>query len=217
MTSHSANNLKQAIVEVRHAYRLIASYQQRCFDTIRLISDQFEDRTFYQWTNAISEHTPIKGTNPFNRPIWDFNPLYIGSFLFGSRAEDSWSPRPGEWLLEIALITDDAVLKALEVDGYLDLSRFPDPLQTSSLMRLVVWKCIKSFEGKANWLRDVWNCNSWPNRAEVDSGNVVVRDDGRIHLLQIDIPIDELESREQVVSRIQIAKEILSSKLNIRI
>jgi hypothetical protein len=41
-------SLDKTLTEVRYAYRFIWEFQQRVLDTVRLISEQFDDRLFYQ-------------------------------------------------------------------------------------------------------------------------------------------------------------------------
>lgn len=77
-------SLDKTIKEVRYAYRLLWEFQKRTLDTVRLISDQFNDRLFYQWSNYKATLGTRTGTAPFNFPprvfssfVWRILPLCI--------------------------------------------------------------------------------------------------------------------------------------------
>ncbi|MBY5651798.1 hypothetical protein AB9F42_02995 [Rhizobium leguminosarum] len=210
----SENNLRQALEDVRAAYRLLYAYQRRTLDTISLVTDQFPDRTFYQWSNLLCDMPPARGKTPFGRWTWDFMPLYNTSFLFTKGGDASNYPQEGDWLLEVKLGTDTGHAEFWGRRTEPSIADLGDVADAKSALSLIVWKCAETFPKNSNWYNDVWYANPWPSMDVIEAGNAAVVADGKIRSFQVDTLLEELEDRASVIRFTNSAKATFAGALD---
>lgn len=203
------DNLSVALEDVRDAYRLIWGYQRRCLDTVRLLSENFGDRTFYQWSNYLARQPPLRGSSPFEKWSLEFMPLYCASFLF--LREGAYSPRSGDWMLEIKLTTDTQTDPFIGTGNQPDLESFAPSKESRSEISLIAWKCLQDQQENSNWLRQVWELADWP---EADASEPFVALD-YFHAYRLDEGLDRLATRQDIETFAEKAKKAFKEKLNI--
>lgn len=208
-------SLDKTLTEVRYAYRFICEFQQRILDTVRLISEQFDDRLFYQWSNYKASPVARTGTSPFNFAPEHFLPLYGASFLFTSSDIERAKLQKGNWMLEICVAPDTAHLKSYLADLPFDpvASEFGTPETTQSIIRLVAWKCDSEYPGSSTWFQDVWRSLEWP---PLDSdGEIFKQLDGSITSVAMSVNISQLADRQQIIDFSSEVKELMASKMDL--
>jgi hypothetical protein len=162
-----APTLENALIDVRKAYRLLWCYQKRVFDMVKLVVEEFDDMTFYNWRTLHAGHPCRTGTDPMSgRWTWDMLPMVHVSYLFLPGGGDHNSTLPGQWMLEVFVNSDDGFSKA--EDG-----SEPDPVdfkaaeESTSKVSLFAWYC--RGETSKNWINGVWQAIDWP---EVDGEKI---------------------------------------------
>ncbi len=200
-------SLDKTLTEVRYAYRFIWEFQKRVLDTVRLISEQFDDRLFYQWSNYKASPVARTGTSPFNFAPEHFLPLYGSSFLFTSSDPERAKLQKGNWMLEICV--------AYQADLPFDpaASEFGTPETTQSIIRLIAWKCESEYSEGSTWLHDVWGSLDWPT---LDSdGEIFTQLDGSIISVAISVNMSQLADRQQIIDFSSEAKNMILNRLNL--
>lgn len=208
-------SLDKTLTEVRYAYRFIWEFQQRILDTVRLISEQFDDLNFYQWSNYKELPISRTGTSPFNFVPEHFLPLYGASFLFTSSDPERAKLQQGNWMLEICVAPDTAHLKSFLAKLPFDpiTSEFGTPETTQSVVRLVAWKCDSEYTEGSTWFHDVWRSLDWPT---LDSdGEIFSQLDGSIISVAMSANMSQLSDRQQIIDFSLETKELILSKLNL--
>lgn len=207
--------LSVALGDVRHAYRLLWSFQKRCLDTMKFIAQEFPDRQFYQWTNNVVNSTPPGRSDPTLNWAWDFLPLHNCSLLYTRTGGERHRPNVGDWLLEIRLIVDtgwEMPDERLEPDP----SRFAPVDTAETTLSVMAWKCVEEVPAKANWLHDVWGQGQWPSdEGDVDESGTAYLADGQLEVCQIDISLAELTTKDAIQSFCDRTKREFSRRLEI--
>lgn len=208
-------SMDKTLAEVRYAYRFILEFQQRLLDTVRLISEQFDDRVFYQWSNYKGTPVSRTGISPFNNAPEQFLPLYGASFMYVSADADKAQVKPGNWMLEITLIPDTAHLLSFEADMPFDplAGEFGTPETAKSLIRLTAWKCNGELRDNANWLHTVWSSLEWPS-LDVEN-ELFTQLDGNIVSVAISKDMSQLSDRQEILDFSAEAKNFFTSKLGL--
>jgi len=107
-------DIDAALVDVRRAYRLLYLYQRSVINLAQRVGDHFEKQPYVL---AMAGGGPAALRPPFGVDAWKYLPLYCASFLFLSpdSLADPLYPRPrlGDWMLEVAAISDDSLLHRL--------------------------------------------------------------------------------------------------------
>ncbi|MCH4541921.1 hypothetical protein [Ochrobactrum sp. A-1] len=205
-------SLDKTLTDVRYAYRFIWEFQQRVLDTVRLISEQFDDRIFYQWSNYKASPVTRTGTSPFSFVPEHFLPLYGASFLFLSADPELAKLQKGNWMLEICVVPDTAHLKAYLAEMPFDplVSDFGTPETTQSEIRLVAWKCHGEYPEGSSWHRDVWSSLDWPPSDE--EGDIFTQCDGDIISIAVSRNMSQLSDRQQIIEFSEEAKVCFYNK-----
>lgn len=206
--------LQNAFADVRGAYRLIWAYQRRCLDTVQFLSSQFNDRVFYYWSSFLTDPVPTRGNTPFNRWALDFLPLYGVSFLF--TAQEGFSPEKGQWLLEIRLINDSAYWPLKVNKHEPDLTLFESPEETKSTLALIAWKSLKNSTKEEDWFQNVWNVEDWPDIGSNERTEPKLSLNGKVASFSVERPLEELSSKEKIVSFAVEAKTVFAEKLELK-
>lgn len=214
MNANKTAELSGLLANVRDAYRLIWAYQRRCLDTVQVIADQFPELSFYQWSSLLSNHPPQRGTSPFNRWTWDYIPLHSTSFLSIRSGDNRHAPRAGEWMLEIRLRTDTAVVPTDKVEP--DPTRLEPSASSQTTMGLIGWKCVKSFRKDDSWYHSVWNVSHYPDEDEREQNKAGTRCDGRALVYEVDSPVEKLATRSEIISFVDRAKSEFATVLDMK-
>lgn len=150
-------DLKEALADVRRAYRLAAAYQRRVYDIVNVFVAAFPDRQYYWWQpNAYNKPG---SANPFLRWSWDMLPMVRTSFLFLPAGADPNAPGTDQWMLELLLDTDSGFEAPLR--GEPDPTKFPEPDHCRTTLRAIAWRPTQAT--RLNWLHGLWNPAEWPD------------------------------------------------------
>jgi hypothetical protein len=158
--------LVAAFIDVRRAYRIIWMYQRRVLDLVSEIAEKF-DLVFYAWSPQEYDRLGRFTTDPTKNWAWDMLPLYNTSFLYLPEGADPNRIRAGDWMLEIAVISDQGYNgKALE-NGEVDASLFLPAEKTRSILGLYAWRGTKALD--CNWFNSIWDSEKmdWPKDGEL--------------------------------------------------
>jgi len=154
--------LDNALADVRKAYRLLWCYQKRIFDIVTLIVEEFDDMTFYNWRTLHAGHPCRTGTNPLGgRWVWDMLPMVKVSYLFLPGGCDHNATLPGQWMLEVLVVSDDGFSDPND-GSEPDPANFEKAEQSNSTLSLIAWYC--RGETSKNWLGGVWHALDWPEK-----------------------------------------------------
>lgn len=155
------DELDEALLDVRKAYRLAFLYQRRVVDLCEEIRKALsEDLIFYYWTPSCCIFP--KRDLPSSQDARAFLPLYGFCVFYLPNGVDNTELRAGDWMLTVRIAADS--------DNHEDDRHEPDPLQFNdvanceSTVRLYVYYCSQPLT--ANWYSKVFLDNQWPR----DSG-----------------------------------------------
>lgn len=181
---------EEALHEVRRAYRLVAIYQRRVLDLLRLTADAFDQHRFVYWKSVQTDEVPKGKKNPTEDAwSWDFLPLSEFSILLCPDSSDPKTVRPGETLIEISVRTDNA-FEAPDPDAKIQAE--PDPMkwdkaeESDGEIQIICW----AYQGKvpleASW-KEVWdNIDDYPDEVE-EVAQVKEYDGMRCMFLEVDL------------------------------
>jgi len=150
--------LSAALGDVRRAYRLLWSYQDRLFDIVGAIAGEFESLKFYIW-HPNSAARIDGGTDPRTRSAWFAFPMMNVSYLYRS-GDDPNQAKAGDWLLDIRVVSDSGFDDVSHSPYDADPDDFAGIEATVSRIDLNIYLFTGEFKG--NLLRDVWNRLEWP-------------------------------------------------------
>lgn len=146
-----SDQLENALLDVRKAYRLLFLYQRRILDLALTFANEMNLRPYCVGYGFNRPAT----VNPFDKWVWDMLPMYRISFLFLSSSSDQDYPKRGEWLLDLHLVSDS---------GYPEGSSWrkgePDPETFSPAKNCVSLLGIYAFKSERDERRD-WYNNIW--------------------------------------------------------
>lgn len=197
--------LSEALGDVRRAYRLLWCYQERVFDIIRTIESEFESLRFYVW----EPHNAARidgSTNPISRNPWFAFPMMNVSWLYRSDGDPNFA-KPGDWLLDIRVVSDSGYDAEANWRAALDPAEFPDIEASESKLNLYVFFCTGEVQG--NWLRNIWDRVEWPDTDEE------VQPDGDLPIKKIGVSLSlaDLPDKEAVQARVRAFKKSASAAL----
>ena len=201
--------LAAALGDVRRAYRLLWFYQERVFDIIGPIAGEFEALRFYMWRSN-SARPMDASTNPLSRTPWSAFPLMNVSYLYRS-GDDPNHVKPGDWLLDIRVISDSGYRDEVDDRLQTDPDKFPGIEASETRINLYALYCTE--EIKANWLRDIWEPVEWPE----PNGTVNELENRPIRIVGLSFNISDLPAREAVQSAAATFKRIASEALGVSI
>lgn len=98
---------EEMLTDVRHAYRIVAAYQQKLFFTLRQIGAGFPELEFSYWHPAWNNRPPSPKTKPWERWNWDFLPLHTADYWFvrsGSDMNAKLADR--DWFMTVRITAD---------------------------------------------------------------------------------------------------------------
>jgi hypothetical protein len=204
-----------ALVDVRHAYRLLADYQKRCLDMLTLIGQQFPETEFYYWKPSTVSPVPIARTDPRDFWGWNFLPLYQSSLLLVPTHGGGGEPSVGDWLVEVRITSDtgwDMPDRRIEPDA----SKFISVDSADSQLSVMVFKCVSRPASGQNWFHHVWANTSWPEDiADSDEDGLIYMEEGLLVACQLDVSLAQMMSKDAVKAFCDRAKRFIGKKLEI--
>lgn len=155
------NDLNQALLDVRKAYRLLFLFQRRILDLVQELSGRL-GQEFYVWLPAGDNESITWLKNPLQASAWKMLPIHNASFLFLPAGADPNAPRQGDWLLEVVFYDDGEP----EVSsGEPAPQEFRDPAESRSKIQLCAFVA-KQDLGEKNWYHDLYGETDWPEADE---------------------------------------------------
>ena len=159
------NEVKQALQEVRKAYRLLWLFHKRAFEIVGTIKDYFGAPYYY---SSMPNKPGQPGTDPFGRWTWDMLPMQQMSFLFCHRSNLEKGhnyPQKGDMLLAVSLIVDSGRddLNYRNVDA--NPMDFKPVDECKTYIRINVYVCYENIEDR-NWYWHIWNTVPYPDTGE---------------------------------------------------
>lgn len=144
--------LKDALIEVRKAYRLVAVYQRRILDMAKTIQKSFDYKSYHYE----SSHYNVRGRAvPTDRWSLDMLPLYQGlCLLYLPQKADSNFTKNDEWMLEIRFDNDTGFIMSGSSEP--NPTSFKSPEKCESRLWLCAFGTFRD-ESNTNWLNDVYN------------------------------------------------------------
>ncbi|MGH6956450.1 MAG: hypothetical protein ACREEW_07265 [Caulobacteraceae bacterium] len=195
--------LREALGDVRRAYRLLWCYQDRLFDIIRAIAGEFDSLKFYVWQPNSAAR--IDGTtNPLTRSPWFAFPMMNVSYLYRSGDDPNYA-KAGDWLLDIRVISDSGFDDSNDSRLTADPDDFPGIEATSSRINLYAFYFVGDIKG--NLLRDVWNQLEWP----ATNGEVGEPTTHSVRTLGMTFDIAELGDKDAVLAATRTFKNTASA------
>jgi hypothetical protein len=201
--------LAVALGDVRRAYRLLWFYQERIFDIIRPFVGEFETLRFYMWRSN-SANPMDASTNPLSRSPWSAFPLMNVSYLYRS-GDDPNHAKPGDWLLDIRVISDSGYSDDVDDRLQADPDTFPGVEASETRINLYVFYCTEEIKG--NWLKDIWTPLDWPE----PDGKAVEAANKPVKMVGISLNISDLPGREAVQNAATNFKRVATEALGVLI
>lgn len=161
------NDLTNALVEVRKAYRILYAYQKRVLDTCSRIVDSLECegeqlQPSYAW--CYPESPRIGGTKDLlSFEALDLLPLKHASLFVTNTGDHSFS-RKGNWLFEIRIVSDSDYSDLPEKEPANGFT-FAPPESTDTYLMIYLWKRIT--KGTGDWGNDVLGKVDWPKAGKL--------------------------------------------------
>lgn len=150
----------EAIRDVRGAYRMVALYQRRILDLLRLTSDAFDKHQFSCWKAAHTHPVP-RGDKDIISPgywTWDYIPLCDFSILLVPASADAARIQPGETMIEIN-VSIDSEFEGAEYEGRNKIE--PNPMKWDALedatsgIQMIFWTYQGGKPLKESW-KEAW-------------------------------------------------------------
>ncbi|GEM_PF-2908968 len=158
------HELKDALCEIRKAYRLIVVYQRRIMDMAKKINQGFGFKPFFQ---VNFKYNATGSKKPTDRPSIDMLPLYSGyCMLFLPQkggVYDHKNPKRSEYMLEIIFDNDTGFRNVYGEEP--DPVSFADPGECETKLWLYVYGVTEDMKD-TNWDTNVRQKLDWPKDGE---------------------------------------------------
>ena len=150
--------IEDAFVDIRNAYRLLTLFQRRVIDLSKYISEALDCQPYW-WDNCNLEVRSNK--HPVERNIFDMTPLYTGTYmLFLQNGSDPNNIKVNDMLLEIQ-VEIDSCLEDRVGEKNLDVSKLSNTKNCESY--IYIGSIISHKNETKNWLHDVYKKLDYPN------------------------------------------------------
>ena len=168
--------LKEVLMDVRQAQRLLVAFYKRVMPLIKNISADLKCEHFYYW-NPIRFNRPANGTNnPLDgRWEWDMMPMADTYFMFTSEPLDKENRvvTEGTWMLVVKLVTDSGTEAFSRHDRNWNPLKFEDVEHCETRLELYGYQLLEGIDDK--W--DFWNL--WKNNQYTDLSGQLNSLDGK--------------------------------------
>lgn len=158
------------LADVRHSWRIVASYQQRVFFMLRQLEAGLPELALNYWKPAMTASPPRGTTKPWEKWSWDFLPLYATDYWF---TPVSTTPRSkldtGDWFIVVRIITDTG----FDSDGEKTASfSGPDPMKMEAVEDTETWIYFSIYQvtglGKGFTAYDIWEADEGEETEKFD-------------------------------------------------
>lgn len=138
MNDHTLN---EVMLDVRKAYRLLHSYNQRMFDIVRAIDESVENFTFvktvpYENPKEVNDWNPKKGIN-----IWSSLNTHTTAFIW-SRVKGTVGLNPDDRVFAAEFCADGGFFQETEDDT----NKWPDPREATTTLTFWLVRPTKNIE-----------------------------------------------------------------------
>ncbi|WP_312583797.1 hypothetical protein [Atlantibacter sp.] len=154
------NDLQDALLDVRRAYRLIEDFQRRLISALEFMRAELNVDNYYQYApNSVPRSvTGALGENGGRRYL-PFNDLSVFWLKHSGQADPYNNPQHGDFMIDVWLRNDSG-------NGQRD-GEYALPEASRSLLIIHVISCKTHNAGKQNWY-DVWSNHAYPTSDEVE-------------------------------------------------
>lgn len=163
ITESHESDFKNILTGVRHAWRIVAAYQQRLFFLLRQIEAGFPDLTLSYWEPAYTDRPPKGTTKPWNKWNWDFLPLHSTYNWFTQTKTKNDPMEVGDWFMVVTILTDTG----FDNEGE-ESSSFngPDPMKMDPVEETETWIYLSIYQVTSK-IKDITPADIW----HADEGN----------------------------------------------
>jgi len=165
--------LSNALVDVRKAYRLLYLFQRRILDLVDQLSGKLELKFWYWWPSG-NELAIRAADDPCGRDAWKMLPLFDARFFYlprGVNVPDS--PQKRQWFLGLLLSPDDGHSEGGR--GEADPAKFADPAQCRSRIYLYAFIVLNNVQGNWDTIYNAHKNSKWPKEGPAVDANDEVR------------------------------------------
>ena len=203
-------DLKEALIDLRKAYRFIWLYQRRILDLVKETASMF-DLDFYGWSPIHFERIGKLGTDPTGKWAWDLIPLYCASFLYVQPSYNHRHRMQGEWMLEIGVNSDDGYDPSSRKNVEPNVSDFPPPEECNSLFGLYCWFSTKTVEGNDWFQLWDWNSDIEPPR----DGKIIEYKNLQLKITGMEYDLHALKDKESLIQVVSDFKKHIKKAFDI--
>ncbi len=147
--------IREALEDVRKAYRLLYLYQARILTAVREFAD-LAGYEFFRFLPAGMDKGIQPGSDPLEADDWLFLPLLDASILYLPAGIDPQAQDPAHWMLEVRLHSD-----SLRPHRPKRLTRIPWAANPAGESLLVTY-AHRPGESRQAWWTDLWYRSKWP-------------------------------------------------------
>jgi len=202
--------LKEALIDVRKAYRLLSLYQRRVLDLVKETGSMF-DLDFYGWSPVHFGRIGKLGTDPTGKWAWDLIPLYCASFLYVQPSYNRRHRRQGEWMLEIGVNSDDGFDPSSKKNLEPNVSDFRPAEECKSWFGLYCWFSTTTVK-ESDWLQ-LWDFNS--DIEPPGDGKINVDTKRQLKITGKEYDLHTLRDKESLIQVVSDFKEHIKNAFNI--
>lgn len=186
------NELKNSLVEVRKAYRLLYDYQKKVLDLINFIGSEF-GRNYNGGYSKFCNSSPKNGKGNLGNWAWDWLNMYYYEFNFHDKNNKSY--------FSVLLLSDTGFYEAKEQDinlnDKLDLEKYKNAETSSTKLYFVLGENMWDCEG---FLKN--GCWEDPNFLLQESG-VTEKDDKSGKMIFKSYNLDRFSSQENAILNLE--------------
>ena len=198
------------LLQVRSAHRLLAAYYQRIFQLLTDVTgDERLGLNYYLWRPSNFNRPCQQTTNVFSRSAWDLVPGMNTNYLFHT-AKDNNKQSPGEWMIDMCVISDSGTFENDELDSFEDaLALNIKPKNASSVLRGNLFTVGK--ESSFNWYEGIWRAYEYEICTDAPAPRCV-NAEFEIYACSFEIPLGELtgeNAKEKLIEKIIQFKTVL--------
>jgi hypothetical protein len=201
------NEVNEALVEVRKAYRLLWLFQKRVFDIFETITNEFNVNYYY----SDFEKPGKPGTNPCNRPIREMLPMQQMNLLYlnndSKHSDPSSYPQSNDFLLDLCFTADSGRDKFIAEDSSPD--NFPAPEKCITTLALYLYLNKTDKVNSTNWFYQIWKPSIYPETNQMKKHDSIPD----IDIYGCSFGFQELYSKSAIVDKVNIFKQGVAEKL----
>lgn len=154
------SNLKNSLIEVRKAYRLLYDYQKKILDLVNFIGSEY-GRSYNGGYSKYCNTSPRNGKGHLTNWAWDWLNMYYYEFNFHNENDKSY--------FSVILLSDTGFYQAKEED-----SSFKDKLNINK------YKSPENSETKLYFVlgQNMWDCEGFLKNGCWEDSNFILQESG---------------------------------------